>query len=274
MPMSPSFSCNHTFFDSKCLLEPGQETISALLESMTGLSTEPELKTQILDLFFFFLDISAEASKICSYILKSIMQVQLKHLYIQQPLDGFQQDYSSEQFGLIFSEMNSSAAVTYPFDSPNKQDFKLTRDKYSLVLSQPRSKKKKVARKIELINFFKKTSRVCVTAACGMVAIAALVPAAYTLTALLQLRTRNRFRRKVVEIKCLRGGQLRRVGDQRDVTAEVVKELRKRSEGFKQQVEELEEHVYLCLVTINGARVWVIMHIAASCCVQNIESWH
>ena len=39
---------------------------------------------------------------------------------------------------------------------------------------------------------------------------------------------------------------------------EVVKDLRRNGRGFKWQVEELEEHVCLCLVTINRARVLVI----------------
>ncbi|KAK6938272.1 Protein of unknown function DUF677 [Dillenia turbinata] len=312
--MSPSLSCHHTF--SERLLEPGQQTISAILESMTVFSTKPDLKSLFLDYF----EISAEASKICSYILKSIMQVQLKYRYIQQALDGIQQDYTSEQFGMIFSELNSFVTVTNPFDGPNKLDFKLIHDKYSSVLHQLRSKKKKVARKIKLINFFKKTSGVCVTAACGMVAIAALVLAAHTLTALLLGPAMFCFplkclKRKVAGIKCLRSGHLRRVGDQLDVAAkgayilnrdfdtmsrlvarlhdeiehnkamirfclerreldkfslvQVVKELRKRSEGFKQQVEELEEHVYLCLLTINRARGLVIKQITASCCVED-----
>ncbi|XP_068658213.1 UPF0496 protein At1g20180-like [Aristolochia californica] len=45
---------------------------------------------------------------------------------------------------------------------------------------------------------------------------------------------------------------------------EVVKELKKTDEAFMKQVEELEEHVYLCLVTINKARVLVIKEVTVS----------
>ncbi|XP_015170045.1 UPF0496 protein At3g49070-like [Solanum tuberosum] len=45
---------------------------------------------------------------------------------------------------------------------------------------------------------------------------------------------------------------------------EVLKELKKSNIGFKKQVEELEEHVYLCLLTINRARALVIKEIAKS----------
>ncbi|OMO54887.1 hypothetical protein CCACVL1_27490 [Corchorus capsularis] len=45
---------------------------------------------------------------------------------------------------------------------------------------------------------------------------------------------------------------------------QVVKELKKSIVGFKKQVEELEEHVYLCLVTINRARALVIKEMTTS----------
>lgn len=48
---------------------------------------------------------------------------------------------------------------------------------------------------------------------------------------------------------------------------QVVKEIKKSDVGFRKQVQELEEHVYLCLVTINRARALVIKEMT-SCCVQ------
>ncbi|XP_065882237.1 UPF0496 protein At3g49070-like [Euphorbia lathyris] len=39
---------------------------------------------------------------------------------------------------------------------------------------------------------------------------------------------------------------------------EVVKEIKKSDVGFRKQVEELQEHVYLCLLTINRARALVL----------------
>ncbi|KAB1203252.1 UPF0496 protein 3 [Morella rubra] len=35
--------------------------------------------------------------------------------------------------------------------------------------------------------------------------------------------------------------------------------------GFRKQVQELEEHVYLCLVTISRARLLVIKEMTSSC---------
>ncbi|KAK4860206.1 hypothetical protein QYF36_019164 [Acer negundo] len=44
----------------------------------------------------------------------------------------------------------------------------------------------------------------------------------------------------------------------------VVKELKKSSVGFQKQIEELEEHVCLCLVSINRARALVIKEMTKS----------
>ncbi|KAK6277147.1 hypothetical protein POUND7_017470 [Theobroma cacao] len=47
-------------------------------------------------------------------------------------------------------------------------------------------------------------------------------------------------------------------------SVQVVKELKKSNVGVRKQVEELEEHVYLCLVTINRARALVIKEVTTS----------
>lgn len=46
------------------------------------------------------------------------------------------------------------------------------------------------------------------------------------------------------------------------VCLEVLKEIKKYEFGFRKQVEELQEHVYLCLVTINRARAMLIDQIS------------
>ncbi|CAL5348585.1 unnamed protein product [Camellia sinensis] len=304
-PASPPY-CHNTF--SEILLEPGQETITTILESAT-LSKKSDLKALILNYF----DISAEASKICSHLLTSINQIQSNYRLIQRVLNIID-DYSPEQLGFIISELRSFIVLNNPFSSLDEQDFKLIHDKYSLVLDLLKSKRKKVARKIKLIKCFNKASGICVTAACGLVATAAIVVAAHTLTALvmgpaiLSLPI-NPLKKKLLNFRFLRSGFLRKVGEQLDVAAkgtyilnrdfdtvsrlvarlqdeiehnkamiqfclerredkfslQVLRELKKSDVGFRKQVEELEEHVYLSLVTINRARALVVKEIAASC---------
>ena len=306
-PESASF-CYHKFSD--ILLEPGQETISTVLESVT-LSIKSDLKDLILNYF----DISAEASKICTNLLRSINQIQGNYLFIQHILDSVDEHSSPENFCKIISDLGSFIIFNNPFSNLSKQDFKAIHDKYSSFLQNLKLKRKKVARKIKLIKWFNKASGVCVTAACGVVAVAAMVLAAHTLTALLMgpaifSLPLKPLKKKIMNFSFLKSGVLSKVGEQLDVAAKgtyilnrdfdtmsrlvarlhdeiehnktmiqffldrrehtfalhVVKELKKNDVGFKKQVEELEEHVYLCLVTINRARSLVIKELGT--CIQ------
>jgi len=173
--------------------------------------------------------------------------------------------------------------------------------------------KKKVARKIKLMKYLKKTIGICVTAACGIIAITAMVIATHALTTLIMGPAILSFpfkqlKRKLQIYKLSRKGSLSKVYDQLDIAAKgtyilnkdfdtvsrlvarlhdeiehnramvkfcldrkedifslhVVKELKKSGVGFRTQVEELEERVCLCLVTINRARALVIKEIKRS----------
>ncbi|KAK3027791.1 hypothetical protein RJ639_042236 [Escallonia herrerae] len=306
-PSSP-FSCHHKF--TEVLLEPGQEDIDTVLKSAI-LSKKSDLKDLILNYF----DISAEASEICTNLLKSISQIQYNHKFIQKVLDAYCDDYNSpEQSSLTISELHSFIVRNNPLSAINKQDFKNIHDKHSSVLQCLKIKRKKVARNIKLIKCFNKGSGVCVTVACGLVAVTAVVLAAHTLTALLMgpailSLPLKPLKKKLVNIRFLRSAILKKVGDQLDVAAkgtyilnrdfdtmsrlvarlhdevehnkamvqfclerredrlslQVLKELKKSEVGFRKQVEELEEHVYLCLVTINRARALVVKEISSSC---------
>ncbi|XP_021820423.1 UPF0496 protein At1g20180-like [Prunus avium] len=307
---SSSFSYSHDHKLSEVLLEPGQEAIPGILESAI-LSKVPELKGLMLNYF----DISAEASKICSHLLKSIKRIQSNYRVVQQALDKFE-DYSPNKIKSIVSELNLFILQNNinPFSNPNNHDFELIHDKYSSVLHHLKSMRKKVSRKIKLIKFFKKASGICITAACSLIAISAVVLAVHTLTALLMGPVIfsfpfKRLKKKLSSIPFLRSRILTKVGEQLDVAAkgtyilnrdfdtmsrlvarlhdevehnksmirfclerredkfslQVVKELKKSDIGFRKQVEELQEHVYLCLVTINRARALVIKEMKKSC---------
>ncbi|TKY51410.1 UPF0496 protein 3 [Spatholobus suberectus] len=96
----PSINYNHSKF-SEILLEPCQETISSIVDSAT-LSRTPELKNLMLSYF----DISAEASHICSHLLKSINQVHSNYQVIQRALDIKDGD-SLETSELIIFELKT-----------------------------------------------------------------------------------------------------------------------------------------------------------------------
>ncbi|KAI3747148.1 hypothetical protein L6452_09595 [Arctium lappa] len=75
--------CHH-----RVLLEPDQETIGKILETKT-MSKKFDLKGLILDYF----DISSEASKIYTKLLKSIFQIQSNYPSIEQILYIVIEDY-------------------------------------------------------------------------------------------------------------------------------------------------------------------------------------
>ncbi|XP_061352052.1 UPF0496 protein At1g20180-like [Gastrolobium bilobum] len=303
----PSIYSNQNKF-SEILLEPGQETIPSIVDAAI-LSKTPELKNLMLSYF----DISAEASLICSHLLKSINQVQFNYQFIQRALDIMEGD-SPEKFKLIISELNSFIFSSNPFSDLNNHDFKLISDKSSSVLHHLKSMRKKVGRKIKIMKYLKKTSGICVTAACGLVAITATIIALHTLTALIMGPAILSFpfkslKRKILCLRVPRSRFLRKVLDQLDIAAkgtyilnrdfdtmsrlvtrlhdeiehnramvqfcldrkddkfsvQIVKEIKKSDVGFKKQVEELEEHVYLGLVTINRARGLVIKEMTKTC---------
>ncbi|KAJ8762108.1 hypothetical protein K2173_007201 [Erythroxylum novogranatense] len=308
----PSFpsNCYHKF--SEVLLEPGQDAIPAILESASTLSGIPDLK----DLMFNYFDLSAEASRICSHLIKKINQVQSSYRLVQEVLDSC----AREKADFVVSDLKF-IVESNPFSTPNKSDFNLIHNKYVFMLQHLKSKRKKVTRRIKLITCIHKTTGICVTAACGLIAITTIVLAAHTLTALvmgpaiLSLPI-NRFKKKLLSLKFLRSGFLGKIGQQLDLAAkgtyilnrdldtvsrlvarlhdevehsremirfclerrednsklslEVVKELKKSGVGFRKHVEELEEHVYLCLLTINRTRVLVTKEIMTT---SNIEDW-
>ncbi|XP_019442063.1 PREDICTED: UPF0496 protein At1g20180-like isoform X2 [Lupinus angustifolius] len=300
----PSIYHNHNRF-SEILLEPAQETIHSIIDS-ARLSKTPELKNLMLSYF----DISAEASHICSHLLISINQVHSNYEFIQRALDiNDHHDPSDQYYELIIFELYSFIiSNNNPFSNLKNQDFKLINDKYSSVLHHLKSMRKKVGRKMKLIKHLKKTSRVCFTAACGLITLTTVVIVAHTFTALIIMGPAilifpfKHLKKKLRRYKMSKSASLSKVYDQLDIAAkgtyilnrdfdtmsrlvtrlhdeiehnksivqfcldrkedkfslQIVKELKKSGVGFRKQVEELQEHVYLCLVTINRARALVI----------------
>ncbi|KAL3641110.1 hypothetical protein CASFOL_016078 [Castilleja foliolosa] len=292
---------------SDILLEPDQETITSILESS---SSSDGLKS-ILSNYF---DISAEASNFCSHLLQTLTQLQSDYQFIQKIITTIDDDSNNNnnqaEFSLLFSELRSCVIHNNPFSNLNKQNFKHIHDKHSSILQRLKSNRKKVMRKIKTIKIFNRASRVCVTAACGLVAAAAVFLAVHSLAAILMgpailSLPIKPLKKKIRRFRIFKCGSLRQIVEQLDVAAkgayilnrdfdtmsrlvdrlgdeiehnknmirlcldrredklsfQVLKEIKKYEFGFKKQVEELEEHVYLCLVTINRARVMVVKEI-------------
>lgn len=296
-----------------CLLNPGQELISSLLESST-FSNKSSRRLNSLLLNYF--NISAEASNLCSHLLRSLSQIQTKTTFIHKIIDAMDPDLDSSH--QMISELRALAILSNPFSNLNKQDFKHIHEQHSSVLQQLKSNRKRFARKIKMIKFFNRVSGVCIAAACGVAAAAAMFLAVHTLTALLMGPAIlsipvKPLKRKIRSFRLMKYGLLRKVVEQLDVAAkgayilnrdfdtigrlvariqdeiehngammrfclerredrhclQMLKELRRYEFGLSKQAEELEEHVYLCLVTINRARAMLVREICKNC-TQNL----
>ncbi|CAK9154141.1 unnamed protein product [Ilex paraguariensis] len=233
-PSSPSH-CHHRF--SEILLEPGQETIAAILESAI-LSKKSDLKA----LLFNYFEISAEASKICSHLLKSINQVQSNYKFIQQVLDTI----DDSACGLVAITAMVLAAHTLSA---------LLLGPAIFVLPVKPLKKKLLNFRFFRSGFLRKIGKQLDVAAKGT----------YILNRDFDTMSRlvSRLHDEIEHNKAMVQFCLERSEDK--LSLQVLKELKKSDFGLRKQVEELEEHVYLCLMTINKTRALVIKEISTSC---------
>ncbi|KAK6131474.1 hypothetical protein DH2020_034782 [Rehmannia glutinosa] len=313
-PSSSSPACSNPWL-TEVLLDPGQETITTILESSSLFPNESS-SVHLKSLLSNYFDISAEASNFCSHLLRNLNQLQSDYKSIHQAIESIDYDrrhYSSEELRSCTVILNSPNF----FPNLKKQDFKHIHEKHASILHRLKSNRTSVARKMKMIRCVNTASGVCATAACGLLAAAAIFLAAHTLTALLLgpaifTFPMKRLKRKIRRFRFLKYGSLRKIVEQLDVAAkgayilnrdfdtmsrlvgrledeiehnramikfclerredrfclQVLKEIKKYEFGFKKQVEELEEHVYLCLVTINRARGLVIKEICKGC-VEN-----
>ncbi|KAG9444268.1 hypothetical protein H6P81_015608 [Aristolochia fimbriata] len=296
---------------SQSLLEPGQDTVAALLDS--PVFSKNSVAAPLRDYF----DVSADASRICTALLDRLRRTRANHRFIRNALDLVKQAHSSGSSAM--AELGSFNRSKNPFSTRN--EFDAIRVRYSAMLAHLKRKKKKVVRKILLLKCLNRGSKIALTAACGALATLVAVLAVHTLSGLVLgpalfgfspplgglikkkvkalsklglLRTGLRLRRAREELDAAAKGTyilnrdfdtmsrlVERLRDEiehrkamirfclerredRFALMEVVKELGKTDEAFMEQVEELEEHVYLCLVTINRARVLVTKEITLS----------
>nr|GMD85156.1 UPF0496 protein At1g20180-like [Ipomoea batatas] len=258
-PPSPS---SNTF--AEILLEPGQETITAILDS----SKFPDLNP-LLSKFF---EISAEASKFCTTLLETINHLQSHYNFIQHALHKIHDD------DCAVSELR--IILDNPFSDLEKQiSFTRIRDEYSTMLRRLKSKRKPVARKMgaavlsiplkplkKLTNmrgFLKRG----ILRKVGGEELDVAAKGTYIVNTDLETISRLvwRLQDEMEHNKAIIKLCLDKKEDRFSVKVVVLmKEMKKNSVGLGKQVEELQQHLYLCLVTINRLRALLINQIAKS----------
>nr|GMD88709.1 UPF0496 protein At1g20180-like [Ipomoea batatas] len=242
---------------AEILLEPGQETITAILDS----SKFPDLKP-LLSKFF---EISAEASKFCTTLLGTINHLQSHYNFIQQALDD---DRAVSELRIILDN---------PFSDLEKQiSFTRIRNEYSTMLLRLKSKRKTVVTKmgpavlsIPLKPLKKLTNMRFLKRGILRIGEQLDVAAKGTYIVNTDLETISRLvwrlQDEMEHNKAIIKLCLDKKEDRFSVKVVVLmKEMKKNSVGLGKQVEELQQHLYLCLVTINRLRALLINQIAKS----------
>ncbi|RAL46973.1 hypothetical protein DM860_017014 [Cuscuta australis] len=216
---------------SSDILTPCQETISTILDSLTT----PKKKNNLKPILSAYFDISAEAAIICTRLLNRIHRVQSDHRRIQALLH----DDGLLSSGAVGPELHSlSTLLTNPFSDTHNLIMGEHFSSSVLLLEQHllRSRNK---RKVEL-------------AAKG------------TYIVKRDLETMSRSVRRIQDEIEHNREMIRLCLDRREDSLSlgvVLKEMKNKSCGFGLQVEELQQHVCLCLVTINRVRTLVINEI-------------
>ncbi|CAL1363098.1 unnamed protein product [Linum trigynum] len=301
------------------LLEPEQNSIPAILESAAVLSKLPELTPYFRDFF----DSTAEASRICSGLLASVARTHATRRFAHQLFDEIPLRPAETESRRVWELTAYIAEANNPFSCPDGDlDFGSIREGYAAVLERLKSKRRKVARKIKLVECVNRGTGISITAACGVLAVTAAVLAAHTLTAFVMgpLAVAGGFNpvkklvSRVMRFKVMTSAEfLRKLRRQLDMAAkgvyilnrdmdtvsrlvarlydevehgkemarfwlekgknpsdrtlfcsQVVNEMKRRDVKFRKQVDELEELMCLCLLTINRARGLVVEELTRS----------
>nr|GMD91146.1 UPF0496 protein At1g20180-like [Ipomoea batatas] len=255
---------SHAF--AEILLEPGQETITAILDS----SKFPAGKNYDLKpLLSKFFEISAEASKFCTTLLGTINHLQSDYNFLQQAL------HKIDDHDRAVSELR--IILDNPFSDLEKQiSFTRIRDEYSTMLLRLKSKRKTVARKMGAAVLSKPLKKLTnmrgflkrgILRKVGGEELDVAAKGTYIVNTDLETISRLvwRLQDEMEHNKAIIKLCLDKKEDRFSVKVVVLmKEMKKNSVGLGKQVEELQQHLYLCLVTINRLRALLINQIAKS----------
>ncbi|XP_057974825.1 UPF0496 protein At1g20180 isoform X2 [Malania oleifera] len=259
---------------SEFVLEPRQETLIDLFKGSN-------LQDCILVDYF---EASLKACNICELLLQSIHQTRENYRTITKIIKQSKRvlqnstNYTNDQCASIFRDLASYTLLENSLTAISPSQFRDVRDSYKVLFNRLTSRSKKIKRQTKLIH-----SIVGILAAPGLVGFTRVLPkkgtkmehqvgslrsldvaakGVYilindfdTMSRLVQRLHDQVEHSKAIAGICVRNGKS-------EVLREVMKEFDVQESCFLDQLEELEEHIYLCFVNINRSRRLVLQEIS------------
>lgn len=296
LPSTTSSTDRRCKFSETTLLQPGQlEAINSILESEFLLML-PELKGVLIDYF----NASAKASNLCTHLLRNVKLTRSNSRYIRQSLDSIAKCSSPETIESIashllamrppFSDLNKRdfalihneyAAVSYRLNCTSKKIARKIRsiqiiDRLTcgliaitvrtlttlLIASDPDP----TLSGHRLKFFRKKLLRHQILRNGGLEKVSEQLEAAAKGSYILnrEFDTTSRLVVRLGDAEDHGKAMLRLLVERKEdkfAVAVAMDELKKGNLSIRKQVEDVEEHLYLCIVTVNRTRASVIDQI-------------
>ncbi|XP_057950858.1 UPF0496 protein At3g49070 [Malania oleifera] len=279
------------------LLDPDQSTITRILNLTTS---DLVINHSLLSDYF---SETANASLLCTFLLKNIDQTRVKYRALRKFLESLEisslpVDHHPPEILTRLTELTNSFN---PFvaSALSSCRFRVVQVNCSGLLKRLETTRDHARAKLQLVNRIRHGSAIFLVmltatlatimvfhALAAMVAAPSLIAASFDPTptkkltkALAQLdaaakgtyilnrdldtisRHLARLNDELEHVREMIGFWLERGEDRLQPFGEVARQFKKNDSSFSQQLDELEEHLYLCLMTINRARNLVLNEI-------------
>lgn len=271
------------------LLDPDQPTASKIL-ALAQPHNRPENHSVLSDYF----SKTADASFLCGHLLKDIEQTRLQYCPLRTALGS-----SENHFPVITNHLASIASTVNPFESsaPSPHRFRAVHAACAGLLKRLELRRDKTQARLRFAKGWKRGLAIGLGALTASVAAFALISAAHVLIVFVAApalfpTSARRLARTLAQLDAAAKGAyilnmdletisrlVDRVHDELEHSQSIVQfcaergedgvqmiqgalhELRKNSSSFTEQLDELEEHLYLCFMTINRARNLVMKEL-------------
>ncbi|XP_010275646.1 PREDICTED: UPF0496 protein At3g49070 [Nelumbo nucifera] len=275
------------------LLDPDQPAVTKILAL-----SQPQNHSENHSLLTNYFSETANASLLCGLLLKDIDQTRTRYHPLKTTIESLD---TTKCFPVLLDRLAEFSNSLNPFDSSASSPRRVQAVQASCneLLKQLELRREKARAQLQLVNGLKRGSAIfLVVLTASVVIIAAthafamLVAVPGFVTASLKLASTRRLARMSAQLDAAAKGTyilnrdletisrlvarldgelehvhamvrfwLERRDDQIHAIREVARQLRKNNSSFSEQLDELEEHLYLCFMTINRARSLVVKEV-------------